>query len=185
VAVTPPPAKPAAAAVAAPAPAAKPAEVKPVVPIASGGPWLVEAGTFLNASALKDVEKKIRGLGYEPQVSTTQKSVRMTRLRLGSFTAGEVKEALAYARGIAPDAFVLRSGETYTVYAGTYTSPQNIRQMTERLVSEGVQVEEEPLEVKRTISLVRFGGFADQAAAAQAAAVARKAGIAAEVVNPR
>jgi len=57
--------------------------------------------------------------------------------------------------------------------------------MTERLVSEGVQVEEELLEVKRTISLVRFGGFADQAAAAAAAARARKAGIAAEVINPR
>ena len=146
---------------------------------------MVEAGTFLNASALKTAEKKIRGLGYEPQVSTTQKSVRMTRLRLGSFPESEVKEALTYARGIAPDAFALRSGETFTVYAGTFTSPQNIRQMTERLVSEGVQVEEELLEVKRTISLVRFGGFADQAAAAAAAARARKAGIAAEVVNPR
>jgi cell division septation protein DedD len=185
-AVVPPPAKPAAK----PAPVAKPAEskatvAKPVVPAVTGGPWMVEAGTFLNAAALKAAEKKIQGLGYQPQVTTTQKSVRMTRLRLGSFPAGEVKEALAYARGIAPDAFALRSGETFTVYAGTFTSAQNLREMTQRLVSEGVQVEEELLEVKRTISLVRFGGFADQAAAAEAAARARKAGIAAEVVSPR
>jgi len=164
--------------------AAKPAAVK-VAPAATGGPWLVEAGTYLNASALKTAEKKIRGLGYEPQVSTTQKSVRLTRLRMGSFPESEVKEALAYARGIAPDAFAIRSGNTFTVYAGTYANQQNIREMNERLVSEGVQVEEEPIEVKRTISLLRFGGFADQSAAAEAAAKARKAGIAAEVVNPR
>jgi hypothetical protein len=179
----PAPAKPAPVAVAAPAPV-KPAESK-TAPAVAGGPWLVEAGTFLNASALKAAEKKIRGLGYEPQITTTQKSVRMTRLRLGSFPEGEVKEALAYARGIAPDAFALRSGETFTVYAGTFTNPQNIREMTQRLVGEGVQVEEELLEVKRTISLVRFGGFANQGAAAEAATRARKAGIAAEVVNPR
>jgi cell division septation protein DedD len=163
----------------------KVAESKPAAPVATGGPWMVEAGTFLNASALKAVEKKIRGLGYEPQVTTTQKNVRMTRLRLGSFPESELKEALAYARGIAPDAFALRSGETFTVYAGTFTNPENIREMTQRLVSEGVKVEEELLEVKRTISLVRFGGFANQTTAAEAATRARKAGIAAEVVSPR
>ncbi|NJC88057.1 MAG: SPOR domain-containing protein [Desulfuromonas sp.] len=196
VAVAPQPkpqAKP--APVVAPAPAAKPAEAKAapaakpavdkVAPAAAGGPWLVEAGTYLNASALKTAEKKIRSLGYEPQVSTTQKSVRMTRLRMGSFPEDEVKEALAYARGIAPDAFVIRSGTTFTVYAGTFVNQQNIREVTERLVSEGVQVEEEPIEVNRTISLLRFGGFADRATAAEAAAKARKAGIAAEVITPR
>jgi hypothetical protein len=146
---------------------------------------MVEAGTYLNASALKSAEKKIRALGYEPKVSTLQKSVRMTRLRLGTFSEGEVKEALAYARGIAPDAFSLRSGDSFVVYAGTFANAQNIREMTERLVSEGVQVEEEPIEVKRTISLLRFGGFADQSSAGEAAAKVRKAGIAAEVVKPR
>jgi len=181
VAAPAPPPKPAAA----PAPAAKPDVVKAAVPVVTDGPWLVEAGTYLNASALKAAEKKIRALGYEPQVTTTQKSVRMTRLRLGDFPESEVKEALAYARGIAPDAFALRAGETFTVYAGTFTNPQNIRQMSQRLVSEGLPVQEEPIEVKRTISLVRFGGFADQATAAEVAGKARKAGIAAEVISPR
>ena len=179
----PAPAKPAPAPVPAPAPA-KPS-VQTAAPAVTDGPWKVEAGTYLNAAALKAAEKKIRSLGYEPQVSTTKQTVRMTRLRLGTFPESEVKEALAYARGIAPDAFSIRSAGGYTIYAGTYTNPQNIRQMTERLVSEGVPVEQEPYEAKRTISLVRFGGFADQKAAADAAAKARKAGIAAEVVNPR
>lgn len=196
VTVAPPPPKPEAKAAPAPVPATatataaaaaavvKPAETR-AAPVVAAGPWMVEAGTYLNASALKSAEKKIRGLGYEPQVSSTQKSVRLTRLRLGTFSEGEVKEALAYARGVAPDAFALRSGDSFTVYAGTFASQQNIRELTERLVSEGVRVEEEPVEVKRTISLLRFGGFADQAAATEAAAKARKAGIAAEVVKPR
>ncbi|TLM65738.1 MAG: SPOR domain-containing protein [Deltaproteobacteria bacterium] len=185
----PAPAKPAVAtapAPAKPAPAAAPVPAPPkAAPVAADGPWMVEAGTYLNAAALKTAEKKVRGLGYEPQVTTKQKSVRLTRLRIGSYPESELKEALAYARGIAPDAFSIRSGDTFTLYAGTFANPQNIREMSERLVGEGVQVEEEPVEIKRTISLLRFGGFPDQAAAADAAARARKAGIAAEVVKPR
>jgi cell division septation protein DedD len=170
----------------APVPAkveAKPASAAKLV--ATSGPWLIEAGTYVNAAELKAVKQKVRSLGYEPQVSTMQKNVRMTRLRIGSYPESEVKEALAYARGIAPDAFALRAGETSTVYAGTFTSAENLRQMTQRFSSEGVKVEEEPLEVKRTISLVRFGGFPDQAAANQAAAQARRAGIVAEVIKSR
>jgi cell division septation protein DedD len=169
-----------------PAPAkaeAKPAPAAKLV--ATSGPWLIEAGTYVNAAELKSVKQKIRSLGYEPQVSTMQKNVHMTRLRIGSYPEGEVKEALAYARGIAPDAFALRTGGSSTVYAGTFTNAENLRQMSQRFISEGVKVEEEPVEVKRTISLVRFGGFADQAAANQAAAQARRAGIVAEVIKSR
>jgi len=173
-----PPSKPAVAAPAAePAPAAK--------LIASSGPWLIEAGTYVNASELKSVKQKIRTLGYEPQLSTMQKPVRMTRLRIGSYPESEVKEALAYARGIAPDAFVLRSGGEITLYAGTFTSGQNLRQMAERFSSEGVSVAEEPIEVKRTITLVRFGGFPDQKAAGEIAAKARRVGIVAEIIKSK
>jgi cell division septation protein DedD len=182
------PAQPVAAAV---PPPAKP-EVKPSPPlppaaklVATSGPWLVEAGTYVNASELKAVQQKIRRLGYEPQVSTLQRPVRMTRLRIGSYPESEIKGALAYARGIAAEAFALRSGETFTLYAGTFTSAENIRQMTERFSGEGVQVEQEPIEVNRTISLVRFGGFPDQATAEQFALKARRAGIVAEVIKSR
>ena len=112
-----------------------------------------------------------------------QKTVRLTRLRLGSYPETEAKEALAYARGIAPDAFALRVGGTTTVYAGTFANQANLSQMAERFTREGVKVAEEPVEVQRTISLVRFGGFPDQAAANQMAARARRAGIAAEVIS--
>ena len=179
------------AAVAAPAPIK--AEVKPATApvkaeakpglIATSGPWLIEAGTFVNAGELKVVKQKIRNLGYEPQVSTMQKTVRLIRLRIGSYPEAEVKEALAYARGIAPDAFALREGGTTTVYAGTFANQANLRQMAERFTGEGVAVAEEPVEVKRTLSLVRFGGFPDQAAANEMAAKARRAGIAAEVIG--
>jgi len=172
------PSKPAVAApVAEPAPAAK--------LIATSGPWLIEAGTYVNASELKSVKQKIQTLGYEPQLSTMQKNVRMTRLRIGSYPESEIKEALAYARGIAPDAFVLRSGGETTVYAGTFTSGQNLRQMAERFSGEGVSVAEEPVEIKRTITLVRFGGFPDQKAANEVAAKARRVGIVAEIIKSK
>jgi len=165
-----------------PAPELAKAETKPAL-IATSGPWLIEAGTFVSAGELKSVKQKIRKLGYEPQVSTMQKTVRLTRLRIGSYPEADAKEALAYARGIAPDAFTLRTGGTTTVYAGTFANQANLRRMAERFTSEGVNVAEEPVEVKRTISLVRFGGFPGQAAANEMATKARRAGIAAEVIN--
>lgn len=181
VAVAPPPAKPAPDATSAPV--VKQTEAK-AAPKASGGPWMVEAGTYLNPSDLKTAKDILRRLGYEPKVSTMNKVVHMTRLRLGSYPESEVPAALAQARAIAPDAFTLRSGSNVTLYAGTYADQQNVREMLGRLVNRGIQVEEEPVEVKRTLSLLRFGGFASQSSADKAAVKARQAGIAAEVVKP-
>jgi cell division septation protein DedD len=173
---------PAAAVVPAPAPPApKPAPVAAV----PAGAWLVETGSYLDEAALKAVTRQLRTLGFEPQVSTTRTEVAMTRLRLWDVPAADVQEALAYARGIAPDAFALRAGEFFTIYAGTFTNPRNLQQMTERLTSEGVRVEAEPVLVKRAVSRVRITGLVDQAAAAAVAAKVRQAGIAAEVVAPR
>jgi hypothetical protein len=190
-AVAVPPPKPAAppapvAAKAPPAPVAAKAPPAQAAPVASvGGPWQVEAGTYLNSAALKAAEAKIRALGYEPQVSTLQKSVRMIRLRIGTVAEGRVKEALELARAVVPDAFALRSGAMYAVYAGTFTNRENLRQLSAKLAEQGFSVVEEPVEVPRTINLVRFGGFADQSAAAAAANRAQQAGIAAAVVKTR
>jgi hypothetical protein len=181
VAVVPPPAKPAPADI--PPPVVSKATAK-AAPAASGGPWQVEAGTYLNPSDLKTAKNTVRRLGYEPKVSTRDKVVRLTRLRLGSYPESEAKEALARIRATAPDAFTLRTGSDFTLYAGTFADQQNVREVLGRLSGAGIQAEEEPVEVKRTISLLRFGGFASQADADKAAAKARKAGIAAEVVKP-
>ena len=185
-AVAPPRPPPASAAPSvAEAPPAMPVATKVAPPTVSGGAWRVDAGAYQNPRAAQEVAEKIRGLGYEPQLHTAQKSIAMTRLRLGVFPASEVKNALVAAREVAPDAFALRSGETFAVYAGTFANPRSIRQVSDQLASAGVPVAEEPVVVKRTISQLQFGGFADQAAAAAAAARARQAGIAAEVVTPR
>jgi hypothetical protein len=168
----------------APAPASPAVKPAPAAAVPAGG-WLVEAGSYLDEATLKAVTKKLRSLGFEPQVSTTRTEVAMTRLRLWDVPAADVQEALAYARGIAPDAFALRSGELFTIYAGTFTNPRNLQQMTERLTSEGVRVEPEPVLVNRTLSRVRVSGLADQAAATEVAAKIRQAGIVAEVAAPR
>jgi len=153
--------------------------------VTGGGPWQVEAGTYLNSAALKAVEAKIRALGYEPQVSTAQKNVRMIRLRIGTVAENQVKETLALARTVVPEAFAVRSGAMFAIYAGTFANPENLRQLSDKLAGRGFSVVEEPVEVPRTLSLVRFGGFADQSAATEAANRARRTGIAADVVKPR
>jgi hypothetical protein len=186
VAVTPPPrpeTKPVPVAAATPAPVVKEAKAKAVT-TASGGPWMVEAGTYLNPSDLKTAQNIIRRLGYEPKVSTMSKVVHMTRLRLGSYPEAEAPAALARAKEVAPDAFTLRTGSDVTLYAGTYAEQLNVRDMMGQLINKGIHAEEEPIDMKRTISLLRFGGFASQSSADKAAVRARQEGLAAEVVKP-
>ena len=100
----------------------------------------------------------------------------------------ELAELAIRAYGITPagnfEGVITSYSIHYTkLYDGTFANQANLRRMAERFTSEGVNVAEEPVEVKRTISLVRFGGFPGQAAANEMATKARRAGIAAEVIN--
>ena len=184
----PAPALPAAVPVAVSAgPVTPTAHTKAALPpavVAAAGPWQVEAGTFQSEAALKAAVTKLRTLGFAPQVNTEHTTVAMTRLRIGTYPAGKLHEALALVRATAPEAFALRSGEGFTVYAGTYVSPRNVRWETGRLTGAGFQVEAESVLVPRPISRIRCSGFADEAAAAAAAAEIRAAGINAVVVKP-
>lgn len=189
-----PPAQPASS---QPAPAKPPdpaaVETSPPMPAAemqspmsaAGGPWRVVAGPYQTAGAVEAAAAKIRTLGYQPVIRSQTRTVALTRLRLGTYPASDLQEVLAYVRDLVPGAFALRSGEQFTVYAGTYASPRHISAISALLASEGLQVDEEPVEVQRTVSTVEFGGFSDQAAAAEAAVRASAAGIAAQVLAPR
>lgn len=155
------------------------------LPVPAAGKWVVEVGSFDDDSALGKVLQLLHSLGFEPQVSRVLHEVPMVRLRLGEYPSADVQRALATARRVAPDAFALPEGDQFTVYAGTYARRDNVHQMIERLSAKGIQVEEEPVLVKRTVSLVRIGNFADQAEAEEAATKVRSGGVRAKVAMPR
>lgn len=179
VVVVPPPPQPA-----VPAAVAEPA-ARTASPLDADDGWRVAAGTYRDAAALAAAAAKLRELGYQPVVRDELRTVTLTRLRLGKFPAGEEGEAFAALRRLVPGTFALRAGASVTVYAGTYASPRNLREISALLASKGFPVEEEPVSVTQPVSHLLLGGFPGQAAATEAAARVRQAGVAAELLPPR
>lgn len=154
-----------------------------VVPTAPATPYVLDAGAFLFAAQSDDLKRKISALGYQPVVSEVKASVRLIRLRVGSYAKEQLPAALDDARKIAPDAFSLAKDGQYVVYAGSFADQENIKRLRERFRAVGVTVEEEPVKVEKNLSRIRFGEFKDDVSAAAAADKAEEAGIPVRVVE--
>ena len=166
--------------------ATKTAKTVTPAPTAVGaeGGFTLDAGAFLFAAQRDELEKKIRTLGYEPEISQVKASVRLLRLKVGSYTKGELPAALEKARKIAPDAFSMVHDGQHVVYAGSFADQNNVQQLHARFLEEGIILTEEPVKVEKTLSRIRFGRFTDDASAEAAASKAVSAGIPARVVEP-
>ncbi len=179
--------RPTAATVSPALPSAQPAQpgAPAEVDVTGRGSFTLDAGSFLLTGNRESLEKKIRALGYEPRASTIKATVKMYRLRLGSFTADQAKEALVYAKTIAPSSFILPEGDHFVVYGGTFINLKNAEKLREPFLKEGVQAELEPIEVIRTLSRIQFGDFDNEQQASLAAQSVADAGISATVVESK
>jgi hypothetical protein len=178
------PAPPATAAVAPPENkvAAKPMPAPELKQVAKGT-YSLDAGSYLFESNRDSLVAKIEKLGYEPIVTPVDATLDMTRLRLGTYSKGEIQDALAFARTIEPGAYSTQAGDRYIVYAGTFMKSGNVAKLTKRFLEEGVTVHPEPVQVVRTLSRIRFGSFATKEDAAAAAREISNAGMPVEVVK--
>lgn len=188
----PAPAKPqATAAVKPPAPAAaEPAAVAPVAvaPVPAkmapaAGHYSVFSGAYLLTANVKDTEKTLHKLGFEPRRTPIRRDVAMTRLKIGTYTPAEAAAKVASLAKIAPDSFIVTRDGKATVYAGSYLILDKARLFADELYAKGIRVEEEPATVKETLQEISFGDFADRQAAEAAAAKARGAGLEATVIK--
>lgn len=142
--------------------------------VVPAGPYVVQAGAFLLKSNLETAEKQIRQLGFEPRVSHGEKVVPMTRLRVAVLPAAEAKKKMREIADMAPDAFLLKSGNELALYAGSYYDLDQARMYADQLYEKGLRVIEEPAEVAVPLYLLSFGEFADLNAARQEAGRARQ-----------
>ncbi|MDH3999306.1 MAG: hypothetical protein OET90_10765, partial [Desulfuromonadales bacterium] len=158
--------------------------VKPL-PVMASGPYQLDAGSYLLESSRKAIIKNIRRLGYEPQITPVEATLTMTRLRLGSFPENEAAEALAFARTIEPASFSVREGNRHVIYAGTYLLDSSVDNLRKRFLAEGIKAQKIPVEVTRTLSRIRFGGFNSENEAEEQASKAVAAGMSVKVVKSR
>ncbi len=169
------------------APAAKTEELKTAgaaptavaaAPVPAAANYTIDAGAFLLKSNRLAAEKIIRRLGFQPQVKTMKRPVKMVRLRLGGpYTPMEAEAKLKEMAATAPDSFAVSKGDQMMVYAGSYHSLDQARVYADRLFQKGIRVEEEPAEVPMLLHLVTFGSFADKAEASEVLTKAKAAGL--------
>jgi len=164
---------------AATAPEAKSEAVAP----ATRQPFTLSAGAFLNQKHQRELEKKIRHLGYTPKVQTTFSMVPMTRLLLGVYDPATAKARSRELSAQCPDLFALKQGDKVALYAGSYQSLDQARSFADQLYLRGIHVDEETVSLRMPLKKVSFGAFASRTAAEKAAKRAVAAGLTAQVVK--
>ncbi|PLY03831.1 MAG: hypothetical protein C0623_00325 [Desulfuromonas sp.] len=162
----------------------KPDMPKPKV-ASVGGAYSLTAGTFLLESSVRSVSKKIRALGYEPELTPVKRKVKMTRLKLGTFTESMAASKMAEVRRHASDVFSIRKGNMETVYVGSYLVLDQARRFADKLYRNGITVTEEPVEVTKTLQRVTFGSFANADEATAAARQVATRGVEAQLYKNR
>jgi cell division septation protein DedD len=190
VKVAPAPASKKATALIPPAPAPAPVPVKSVRAAepanqVDDGAFMLDAGSYLMESNRNILVAKIKKLGYKPLVTPIDATLDMTRLRLGTFSKDEVKEALDFARTIEPGAYSAPAGDGYVVYAGTFLKTGNVDKLIQRFLKEGIKVHPEPVQVVRILNRIRFGSFATKADATAVARELSTSGLKAVVVKSK
>jgi hypothetical protein len=163
---------------------AEPVKPEAAKPVADGvvPRFQVQVGAYLLSGNLKQAEKEVRQLGFEPRRSEATKMTSMVRLKLGNYPAAEGPARLAELKKSSVDAFLLYTGEMATIYAGSYLSLDKARRQADLLWEKGIRVEEVKADVEVPLHRLSFGGFADKASAAAAAQKARATGLDAQVV---
>lgn len=186
VASTPVPAAPTQpAAASAVAPVVKGPEASPQgkkAPVAAK-PYTLSAGTFVSEKNLRDVEKKIRRLGYTPRLKKTSAMVPMTRLLLGVY---EPSAAAARSRELSaklPEIFSVKRGDKVALYAGSYQDLDQARRFADKLYQLGIHVDEETTSLRMSLKNISYGSFASRAAAEKAVTRAAAVGLSATVVK--
>lgn len=177
---------PAAKAVAsAPAAVAAPTEVKPEVAAATvtRQPFTLSAGVFLSQKHQREVEKKIRHLGYTPKVQTTYSMVPMTRLRLGVYDPATAQVRSRELSTQIPGLFSMKQGDKVVLYAGSFQSLDQARSFADQLYLRGILVDEETVSLRMPLKKISFGSFATRAAAEKAAKKVAVSGLTAQVVK--
>lgn len=175
---------PATTAVAAAPAAAKGEAVAPAVLPAMRQPFTLSAGAFLNQKHQREIEKKIRHLGYTPKMQTTYSMVPMIRLLLGVYDDPAAAQARSRELStLVPDLFSLKQGAKVALYAGSYQDIDQARRFADQLYQHGILADEEMVSLRMPLKKISFGSFASRAAAEKAAQRAAAVGLSAQVVK--
>ncbi len=147
-------------------------------------PYTLAAGAFVSQKNQQDVERKIRRLGYTPQVRTVDTMVPMTRLLLGIYDDPAAAQARRQELSAQlPGLFTLQQGEKVALYAGSFQNLDQARRLADQLYLRGILADEETITLPMSLKKISFGSFSSRAEAEKAAKRAAAAGLTAQVAK--
>ena len=145
----------------APEPAPTP-EPPPTVATAAGAvKYSVQVGAFILDSSVAELEKKLRGLGYDPVLKKGSTTAMMNMLTVGPFRdAGEARGALSRLKDAGVDSNLRRRNDgSAIINAGSYLLEENATSVMRKVRSMGYPVKMSKREAKLPMTFVRVGQF--------------------------
>ena len=158
---------------------------KPQAAAKPAAAYTLESSGDLAESEVAPVMAKLKQAGFTHVVRSKQvKGEPMHRLFLADFAnRDEAMEELERLKLATSDAFMLKEGGRYAVYAGSYLREAKVASEQSRLQAKGVQLLVKSATAPVTVLKLRAGAYADQAGAERAAKALKRAGLAFKVVR--
>ena len=157
---------------AAPAPVSEPEAVAEQAEVAAvpetppaaapeGVQYSVQAGAFILNSSVVELEKKLRGLGFDPFLKKGSTTAMMNMLTVGPFgTETEARTALSRLKAAGVDSNVRRRNDgSAIIMAGSYLLEENATSVMKKVRSLGYPIELSKREAKLPMTFVRVGRY--------------------------
>lgn len=141
------------------APAVAAAPLEP--PASSEGRYSVQVGALILDSSVRNLEKRLSGMGYDPLLKEGSTNAMMHFLTVGPFTqTGQAQEAMGRLGNAGIEGNLTRlSGGRASIQAGSYLLEKNARTVMDRIRQMGYPVRLSKEETRMPMTFVRVGSF--------------------------
>ncbi len=121
--------------------------------------YTLAGGAYIIYDNLQKDRQFAEMLGLPFLVEEKKKSVKMTRLFVGTFPIEIGKAKLERAKTYTPDAFAIRHGRKVSIYAGSFYYPSDAHRWKNRLMDQGLNVKEVSAQVEMPLYAAYIGDF--------------------------
>lgn len=142
-------------------PESPPETVPAPVAVSEGLQYSVQAGAFILDSSVAELEKKLRGFGFDPFLKKGSTTAMMNMLTVGPFdNENEARTALSRLKAAGVETNMRRRDDgTAIINAGSYLLRENATSVLKKIQSLGYPVDLSRREAKLPMTFVRVGRY--------------------------
>lgn len=161
----------------------KPKPVAPPNVAAVGSGYSVQVGALILKSSVRDLEKKLSAIGYDPFFKEGTTRATMNFISVGPLGKGEEQRALKRIRNTGIEANIRQSSKGTVIDAGGFLLSGNADRVSQRIRALGYPVKLERKEAQLPLTLIRVGRYGTKTEAAKVRDDLKKKGFDAIVVK--